>query len=50
MYKNEKKNDREYRENGALYIYIYNSFYLFVGKTIYENDFFMILKNIMKIN
>ena len=48
MYKNEKKNDREYRENGALYIY--NSFYLFVGKTIYENDFFMILKNIMKIN
>ena len=23
MYKNEKKNDREYRENGALYIYIY---------------------------
>ena len=33
-----------------IYIYIYNSFYLFVGKTIYENDFFMILKNIMKIN
>lgn len=25
MYKNEKKNDREYRENGALYIYIIHS-------------------------
>lgn len=36
-------------EKGA-FIYIYNSLYLFVGKTIYENDFFMILKNIMIIN